>query len=91
VTRLGKPQNPVPVQGHSHMDTAWTHGFSTALCRVRKGSQLVTVTVDRERKLNKREGMLEALYLDEEGLRVSRSDDGLLYVYVREMKDATGA
>ena len=73
------------------MDTAWTHGFSTALRRVRKGSQLVTVTVDRERKLNKREGMLEALYLDEEGLRVSRSDDGLLYVYVREMKDATGA
>ena len=36
------------------------------------------------RQLNKRQGELEQLYVDSEGLRVSRGDNGLLYLYVKE-------
>ena len=51
---------------------------------VRSGSQLVTVEKERNaRVLNTREGYLDLLYFDEEGLRITRSaDNGLLYVHL---------
>jgi len=52
-------------------------------CRVKSGSQVVTVSKG-SRQLNKRLGELEQLYLDSEGLRISRGDNGLLYLYVKE-------
>ena len=52
-------------------------------CAVRNAAQ-----VSKERKsrtLNTREGYLDVLYFDEQGLRVSRSaDNGLLYLHLRE-------
>jgi hypothetical protein len=55
----------------------------SASCRVKSGSQVVTVSKG-SRQLNKRQGELEQLYVDSEGLRVSRGDNGLLYLYVKE-------
>lgn len=50
---------------------------------VKAGSQLVTVSNDKTRVLNAREGFLDLLYFDEEGLRVTQSGDtGLLYIHL---------
>ena len=51
---------------------------------VREGSQLVTVSRGNERVLNKREGYLDILYFDDEGLRVTVGDNGLLYAHLLE-------
>ena len=56
---------------------------------VREGSQLVTVSQGKERVLNKREGYLDLLYFDDQGLRVTIGDNGLLYVHLREGSSLT--
>lgn len=50
---------------------------------VKQGSQLVSVSTGNKRVLNTREGFLDLLYFDEEGLRVTRSpDNGLIYLHL---------
>jgi len=71
---------------------ARTHAYPRA--QVRSGSQLVSVKRKAgsqltgagtgTRVLNKREGYLDMLYIDAAGARLTRGENNLLYLHVRE-------